>query len=150
MKKEVKHNKKCDELIADLQRTRADFENYRKNVEDEKARVKQSSRRSVIYELLPLIDDIERATQFIPEALKDNDWAKGIETLNKKLSADLKKIGVEKICACADEKFNPELHEAVTIEESEGETEMISEELRSGYTLDGEVLRPASVKVKFN
>lgn len=136
------------ELLQDLQRTRADFENFRKNVEEDRERVKKSAKRSMAFSLLNVIDDIERATNNIPEKLKDNAWAKGISTLNKKLESELKKVGIEKIDAKIGDLFDPELHEAVMVEESEGDDEVVSEVLRTGYKYDGDVMRHVSIKVK--
>lgn len=136
------------ELLQDLQRTRADFENFRKNVEENRERVKKSAKQAMAYSLLGVIDDIERATNNAPDDLKDNAWAKGILTLNKKLEAELKKVGIEKIETKVGDVFNPELHEAVMVEESDGDEEVVSEILRTGYKYDGDVMRHVSVKVK--
>ena len=136
------------ELTLDLQRTRADFENYRKRVEAEKQSAHQMGQAKSVMKLLPVIDTIERAIANVPEELKDNPWAKGVAGLNKQLDKQLKEIGLEKINAKPGTLFNPELHQAVQFDEAaEGEKEVIAEELRAGYTLDGVVIRDAMVKV---
>lgn len=136
------------ELTLDLQRTRADFENYRKRVEVEKQSARQMGQAKSVMKLLPVIDTIERAIANVPEELKDNPWAKGVAGLNKQLDKQLKEIGLEKIDAKPGTLFNPELHQAVQFdEEAEGDKEVIVEELRAGYTLDGAVIRDAMVKV---
>ena len=136
------------ELTLDLQRTRADFENYRKRVEAEKQAAQDLGQTKAIMKLLPVIDTIERAIANVPEELKDNPWAKGVAGLNKQLDKQLKEIGLEKINAKPGTLFNPELHQAVQFDEAaEGEKEVIAEELRAGYTLDGAVIRDAMVKV---
>ena len=136
------------ELTLDLQRTRADFENYRKRVEAEKQSAHQMGQAKSVMKLLPVIDTIERAIANVPEELKDNPWAKGVAGLNKQLDKQLKEIGLEKIDAKPGTLFNPELHQAVQFdEETEGDKEVIAEELRAGYTLDGVVIRDAMVKV---
>ena len=136
------------ELTLDLQRTRADFENYRKRVEAEKQSAHQMGQAKSVMKLLPVIDTIERAIANVPEELKDNPWAKGVAGLNKQLDKQLKEIGLEKIDAKPGTLFNPELHQAIQFdEEAEGEKEVIAEELRAGYTLDGTVIRDAMVKV---
>ena len=136
------------ELTLDLQRTRADFENYRKRVEAEKQSAHQMGQAKSVVKLLPVIDTIERAIANVPEELKDNPWAKGVAGLNKQLDKQLKEIGLEKIDAKPGTLFNPELHQAIQFdEEAEGEKEVIAEELRAGYTLDGTVIRDAMVKV---
>ena len=136
------------ELTLDLQRTRADFENYRKRVEAEKQSAHQMGQAKSVMKLLPVIDTIERATANVPEELADNAWVKGVSGLNKQLDKQLKEIGLEKIDAKPGTLFNPELHQAIQFdEEAEGEKEVIAEELRAGYTLDGAVIRDAMVKV---
>ena len=136
------------ELTLDLQRTRADFENYRKRVETEKQLAHQMGQAKSVMKLLPVVDTIERAIANVPEELKDNPWAKGVAGLNKQLDKQLKEIGLEKINTKPGTLFNPELHQAVQFdEETEGDKEVIAEELRAGYTLDGVVIRDAMVKV---
>lgn len=136
------------ELTLDLQRTRADFENYRKRVEAEKQAAQDLGQTKAIMKLLPVIDTIERAIANVPEELKDNPWAKGVTSLSKQLDKQLKEIGLEKIDAKSGTPFNPELHQAIQFDESaDGDKEVIAEELRAGYTLNGTVIRDAMVKV---
>ena len=136
------------ELTLDLQRTRADFENYRKRVETEKQSAHQMGQAKSVMKLLPVIDTIERAIVNVPEELQDNAWARGVAGLGKQLDKQLKGIGLEKIDAKPGTLFNPELHQAVQFDESaEGDKEVIAEELRAGYILDGAVIRDAMVKV---
>ena len=137
-----------DELTLDLQRTRADFENYRKRVEAEKQSAHSMGQAKSVMKLLPVIDTIERAITNVPEELADNAWAKGVAGLGKQLDKQLKDIGLEKIDAKPGTLFNPELHQAVQFDEAaDGEKEVVAEELRAGYTLDGTVIRDAMVKV---
>ena len=137
-----------DELTLDLQRTRADFENYRKRVEAEKQSAHSMGQAKSVMKLLPVIDTIERAIANVPEELADNAWAKGVAGLGKQLDKQLKEIGLEKIDAKPGTLFNPELHQAVQFgEAADGEKEVVAEELRAGYTLDGAVIRDAMVKV---
>ena len=136
------------ELTLDLQRTRADFENYRKRVEAEKQSAQKIGEEKTVTKLLPVIDTIERAITNVPEELADNAWAKGVAGLGKQLDKQLKEIGLEKINAKPGTLFNPELHQAIQFdEEAEGEKEVIAEELRAGYMLDGSVIRDSMVKV---
>ena len=136
------------ELTLDLQRTRADFENYRKRVETEKQSAHQMGQAKSVMKLLPVIDTIERAIVNVPDELQDNAWVKGVAGLNKQLDKQLKEIGLEQIDAKPGTLFNPELHQAIQCdEEAEGDKEVIAEELRAGYTLNGAVIRDAMVKV---
>ena len=139
---------RIDELTADLQRTRADFENYRKRVETEKEIARASGRSSAILKLLPVIDNIERAIVHTPDDLKENKWAQGVTSLVKNLEKSLESLGVERIDATPGIPFNPSLHEAIQFdEEAEGEQEVIAEELQAGYLLGGDVIRHSMVKV---
>ena len=140
--------KEVTELTSDLQRTRADFENYRKRVEAEKQSAHELGQTKSVMKLLPVIDTIERAVANVPEEIQDNAWVKGVAGLSKQLDKQLKEIGLEKIDAKPGTLFNPEFHQAVQFDEStDGDKEVIAEELRAGYTLNGSVIRDAMVKV---
>ena len=91
--------KEVAELTSDLQRTRADFENYRKRVDAEKQSAHELGQTKSVMKLLPVIDTIERAVANVPEELQDNAWVKGVAGLNKQLDKQLKEIGLEKIDA---------------------------------------------------
>ena len=136
------------ELLLDLQRTRADFENYRKNVDADRERAKALAKKSLLLELLPVLDDLDLAIAHAPADLAENKWAQGVLNLNKKLATSLAKIGLERIQIGENEEFNPEWHEAVTFEDGDGDQEIVAEELRPGYKYQGEVLRSSMVKVK--
>lgn len=129
-----------ESLLNDLQRTRADFENYRKNVEKDKENLRKLTKFATIEKILPLLDDLDRAILTYPKELKP---------LEKNFEKTLKSLNLEKLETKAGTEFNPDFHEAVLFEEREdlGEKEIIVETLRSGYKYDGEILRPAMVKV---
>lgn len=133
---------KLEEAVAsltnDLQRTRADFENYRKQVEVQKTQAQAGARLATVNKFLPLLDDIERAMAAYPEQLAP---------LAKNLEKTLTNLELAKINSEAGTEFNPDFHDAVMVDESEGEKEVIAETLRPGYLYQGEVLRPAMVKV---
>ncbi|MBQ3465274.1 nucleotide exchange factor GrpE [Candidatus Saccharibacteria bacterium] len=138
MKKEAKNNDNLvAELTADLQRTRADFENFRKQVEIQKENEKKSVKLATVYKVLPLLDDLERAFLSYEE----------LKPLNKSLDKTLAELGLARIDSSEGVEFNPDLHEAVMVE-GDGEKEVISETLRPGYYYEKEVIRPAMVKVK--
>lgn len=147
-KKQDELELQIEELTLDLQRTRADFENYRKRVEAEKTAARASGQAGAILKLLPVIDNIERAITYTPEELKDNKWAQGIAGLVKNLEKVLESLNLRRIDASKDKEFNPELHEAIQFdEEATGEKEVIDQELQAGYTLNGVPIRHAMVKV---
>ena len=147
-----KKAEECEQLIGeltqDLQRTRADFENYRKRMESEKQAARQVGETKAILKLLAVIDTIERAVANVPADLTDNPWARGIAGIDKQLAKQLAALGVKKIAAAPGTMFNPELHQAVQFdEESEGDSEIIAEEMQAGYTLNGVPIRHAMVRV---
>ncbi|HEU5122369.1 MAG TPA: nucleotide exchange factor GrpE [Candidatus Saccharimonadales bacterium] len=140
--------KQIEELTQDLQRTRADFENYRKRVEIEKIAAREAGQASAILKLLPVIDTIERAIVYAPEELKDNKWAQGIAGLVKNLEKTLEGLNLKRIEATKGTEFNPDFHEAIQFDEdATGEKEVIAEELQAGYLLNGRPIRHAMVRV---
>lgn len=147
-KKQEELEQQLGELTLDLQRTRADFENYRKRVEIEKVQAREAGKTAAIVKLLPTIDNIERAIAHVPEELKDNAWAQSVANLTKQLDKSLENLNVKRIDATIGVKFDPELHEAIQFDEdAEGEHEIIAEELQAGYMLNGHPIRHAMVKV---
>lgn len=137
-----------DETTADLQRTRADFENYRKRVELEKQAAREAGRSAAIGKLLPVIDTIDRAVAHTPESLINDAWVQGVTKLPKSLEKSLDALGVARIDSKQGVVFNPELHEAIQFDEdAEGDVEVVEEELQAGYTLNGTPIRHAMVKV---
>ena len=133
----MKKNVTIEELTNDLQRTRADFENYRKQIELQKANERQAVKFATIYKFLPLVDDFDRAISTYEE----------LKPLAGSFEKTLKELGLTRINSDVGTEFNPDLHEAVMVE-GEGEKEIIGETLRTGYYYEGEVLRTAMVKVK--
>lgn len=137
-----------EELTADLQRTRADFENYRKRIDAEKIAMKEAGAMNATLKLLPVIDTIERAAAHVPDDLKENKWAQGVVGLVKSLEKSLEAMNIKRIEAKPGAVFNPDLHEAIQFDEdATGETEIIEEELQAGYLYQGKPLRHAMVKV---
>lgn len=147
-KKQEELEQRLSELTADLQRTRADFENYRKRAEADRAAAQQYGQTAAIMKLLPVIDNIERAIAYLPAELADNKWAQGVAGLVKNLEKTLEGMNVRRITASPGTAFNPELHEAIQVDEdAEGEQEVIAEELQAGYMLGDTPIRHAMVKV---
>ena len=147
-KKQQELEAKIVDLTADMQRIRADFENYRKRVEVEKQQARESGRNGAVMKLLPVIDNIERAIAYVPKELEKNAWAQGVVGLVKNLEKSLEGLNVKRIDAKPGTVFNPDLHEAIQMEDGEGDKEVIAEELQAGYMLDGQVVRHSMVKVK--
>ena len=130
-------NAKIIELTNDLQRTRADFENYRKQIEQQKENEKKATKLATVYKVLPLLDDIDRAIMVYDT----------LRPLGKTLEKSMGELGLKRILSDVGVEFNPDLHDAVMVE-GDGEKEVVSETLRPGYYYESEVLRPAMVKVQ--
>lgn len=136
----------CQNLTEALKRERADAMNVRRRAEEERATLGSFHKSNVVRELLPVIDNFERALKHVPKELEGNDYIKGIQGVVKQFEDTLKKLGVQRI-KTVGEPFNPELHEAVSHEEGDGD-EVVSEELQSGYKMGEQIIRHAMVKVK--
>ena len=135
------------ELTDALQRERADVINVRRRHDEQLAGLKSVVKAGVVSELLPVVDNFERALKHVPDELKDNDYVKGVQGVVKQFEKTLEDIGVTRI-KTVGEPFDPRVHEAVSMEEGDGSTEVVSEELQAGYTLGDEVIRHAMVRVK--
>lgn len=144
-KKDSKLQETIDELTAALQRTQADFANYKRRSEQERAQSIEFGVKQTVMALLPTIDNIQRALTHVPKELRENEWAQGVAKVAQQLAKDLEKIGIT-IVGVEEEEFNPEFHEAVSVE-GEGDIEVVSEVLQTGYALNGVVIRHAMVKV---
>ena len=135
------------ELTEALQRERADATNLRRRHEEQLAGLRTAAKASVVRDLLPVIDNFERALKHAPKELENNDYIKGIRGIVRQFEQTLQKLGVQKI-KTVGEPFNPHLHEAVSMEDGEGDHEVVSEELQPGYHMADEILRPAMVRVR--
>lgn len=133
-----------DEYLAGWQRARADFLNYKKEEAGRQKGFMEYVEQEFLYSLLPVLDNLERAEKELP-AEKDSTLAQGFLQIGKQLRDILKSHGAEEI-QTEGKEFNPALHEA--IEQVEGEKSgHVAEVLEKGYTLKGQLLRPAKVKV---
>lgn len=135
------------ELTEALQRERADAINIRRRYDEQVASLKSTVKAQVISELLPAIDNLERALKHAPKDIAQHDYVKGVAGVVKQFESTLKNLGVKRIKTLGEE-FNPNLHEAVSVEEGDGKKEIVCEELQPGYILGEEVIRHATVKVK--
>ena len=138
--------KKGDEYYDKWLRTHADFENTRKRLEKEKMEFLRFANEDLIVELLPIIDNLDRAINSHKDPEKD-PHLKGVLLIKDELHKLLERHGVAKIKSVG-EKFDPNFHEAMMLVESEKyQEDMVVEELQSGYTMHSKLIRPASVKV---
>lgn len=130
------------ELIEQLQRLQAEFENYKRRTEREQEAFRATACADVIESLLPVLDNFELA---LSNAEANDNFHKGVEMIYAQLKEALVAQGLAEIPA--EGMFNPRLHEAMLTEESEQEKNTIIEVLQKGYTLGEKVLRSAKVKV---
>lgn len=161
----IKLQQQIVELTEALQRERADAMNVRRRSEEERTRLGSYHKAHVVKELLPVIDNFERALKHAPgkggeqraegEAEKKlYEWIDGVNKIVTQFEHVLEKIGVKRI-KTVGEPFDPNLHEAISMEEGDPSTssgqggeDVVSEELQAGYILGDEVIRHAMVKVK--
>lgn len=136
-----------EELTVAVQRERADAINMRRRHEEQLNSLKTTVRANVVRELLPVIDNFERALKAVPKHLAEDDYVKGVQNIVKQFEKSLSDLGVERI-QTVGMPFDPRWHEAVMMEESDGTEEVVSEELQAGYKIGDEVIRHAMVKVK--
>ncbi len=138
------------ELTEALQRERADVINVRRQHGDQVANLQNHIKVQVIEDLLPVIDNFERALKHVPAELADNSYVQGVQGVVKQFESTLQQMGVQRI-KTVGEVFDPTVHEAVSMDEGdglgEGAVEVVSEELQSGYCLNDSVIRHAMVKV---
>lgn len=145
MSKKPTKDQQIESLTNDIQRIQAEFINYKSRTEQEKQALVEFSKGQTIKDLLPVIDDLERALTHQPEALKKDKWAQGVSKVHERLIKQLEKLGITKIEAL-NQPFDHDLHEAVQVE-GEGSVQVVSEVLQDGYILNGQVIRHATVKV---
>ena len=129
-------------------RTLAEYENFRKRSEKEKAQMFELGAKSIIEALLPVVYNFERALSHVQEEEKDSPFVKGIEGIYKQIQKMFADCNIQEIEALG-KKFDPALHNAVmTEEEGDAEEDTITQDLQKGYTYRGNVVRHSMVKVK--
>ncbi len=131
-------------LTETAKRAAADLQNFRRRVEEERSELRIFANAELITALFPIIDNLKRAFDNLPEELAENEWVKGIQAIEKQLLDTLASLGLEEIKAIG-EQFNPELHEAVM--QDSGPKDEILEEFEKGFAFKGKAIKPAKVKV---
>ena len=138
---------KVDELNDRLVRQMAEFDNFRKRTDKEKAQMFEQGQGNVLEKLLPVIDNFERGLAAVPEEEKDGAFADGMNKIYKQLVKQLEDLGVTPIDAVGKE-FDPNLHNAVMqVESEEYESGIVAQELQKGYKFHDTVLRHSMVGV---
>jgi molecular chaperone GrpE len=136
-----------DEYYDRLVRKTAEFDNYRKRTDRERIQLSEAAAADLLEELLPLVDDMERALKADPGSDGAEAIRRGVELIHKQLVETLRKRGVTPIDALGAD-FDPHFHMAVSHEPADGRREgEVVEEFRRGYMLGDRLLRPAMVKV---
>jgi molecular chaperone GrpE len=140
-----------DNLYDQLLRKMAEFENYKKAVEREKAEFVQQVHRDLLSEMVSVLDSFELALRNALSEREDNeDLINGFELIYKQLQDKLEHFGLKAIDAMG-QKFDPRFHQAVaTLASADLEENTVVEEMRKGYLLDGRLLRPAMVSVSIS
>ncbi|CAG0957685.1 Protein GrpE [Gammaproteobacteria bacterium] len=136
------------ENLDGWQRARAEFANYKRRTDAERIELSTTAGANVLTRVLPIVDDFDRAAATLPEDLKDQPWVNGVMLVHRKLTSLLEQSNVKPIVIGPGDAFDPNLHEAITHEESADiESGHIIGEVTRGYTLGDRVLRPAMVRV---
>jgi molecular chaperone GrpE len=134
-----------DQLVDQLQRSVAEFRNYRRRTEGERSELRALATRDVMLSIVPLIDDLNRAMASIPEDDRLDGLRGGLDAIERKFLNVLERNGVSPVGAVGD-AFDPAFHEAVATDDS-GERSHIVEVYQTGYRQGDSSLRPAMVKV---
>ncbi len=146
-KKQDALKQKVEELEDRVKRQMAEFDNFRKRTDKEKAVMFETGAKSIIEKILPVVDNFERGLATVPEEEKGSGFAEGMQMIYKQLMTELESLGVTPIEAIGQE-FNPDYHNAVMqVESEEYETGIIAQELLKGYMYRDTVVRHSMVAV---
>lgn len=146
-KKKDKKDEKIEELTDMVKRQMAEFDNYRKRTEKEKASMYEIGAREVIEKILPIVDNFERGLAAVPEEEKETPFVDGMNKIYRQLLSVFEGMGVKAIESVGQE-FNPDYHNAVMhVEDEEAGENVVVEEFQKGYTYKDTVIRHSMVKV---
>jgi len=135
-----------EQQLRGWQRTQADFSNFKRRMEQEKEELTKYAEAGLVLDLLPVVDDLDRALEGLPEDLRHLSWVQGILLIERKLRVALEAHGVQPIQALGM-GFDPTIHEAVMRDGEPGEATTVTAEFQTGYTMGDRVIRPTLVKV---
>ena len=146
-KKKDKKDEKIEELTDMVKRQMAEFDNFRKRTEKEKASMYEIGAREVIEKILPIVDNFERGLAAVPEEEKESPFVDGMNKIYRQLLSSFEGMGVKAIESVGQE-FNPDYHNAVMhVEDEEAGENVVVEEFQKGYTYKDTVIRHSMVKV---
>ncbi len=138
--------REVEELTRDLQRERADFANYRRRNEAERAEFARFAKADLVKRLLDVLDDLDRALEHVPAELGEGPWVEGIRHVDRKLRDILASEGLEEV-GSVGQPFDPRIHEAIGHVDSTAPEGTVVDEVRKAYKLHDRVIRPALVTV---
>jgi molecular chaperone GrpE len=137
--------KERDDLIDQLKRSVAEFANYRRRVDQERFQIREIASRDILGQVLPVLDDLQRALASVPEQDAEQPWVQGVRHIERKLGGLMERSGVTAVDALG-QPFDPSVHEAVSTEPGSTQN-VVVEVYQTGYKLGQSLLRPAMVKV---
>ncbi len=140
----AEEKEKAESYLANWQRAQADLINYKRRSEQEKEEISKFANSALMLNILPVLDDLERAFASIPPKLAKLGWIDGVRLIERKLRASLEAQGLSPIQAVG-EPFDPHLHEAVR--QDKGKEGIVIEEVQKGYKFHDRVLRPSRIVV---
>lgn len=133
--------------LAGWQRSQADHANYRKRMEQDRSETVKNANADLIKRMLPVVDDLARALQSVPEAMAGQPWLEGVRMIERKFLAILEQDGVTPY-ESVGQVFDPAFHDAVTVEPTDAANDgKVIGEIQRGYRMRDRVLRPALVRV---
>ena len=134
-----------DSYLDQLQRSVAEFANYRRRVEQEREQLRETAAKNLLQQVVPVLDDLHRAINAIPGEIKDSSWVNGVINIERKFAGVLERQGVTPFESLG-QPFDPALHEAVATDPGSSGS-VVVEVYQNGYKLGSTLLRPAMVKV---
>ncbi len=146
-KKKDKFEERIEELTDQVKRQMAEFENFRKRTDKEKAQMYEVGARSIIEKILPVVDNFERGLSAVPQEQRSDAFVEGMDKTYKQMMTVFEELGVTPIEAIGQE-FDPQLHNAVMqVESEEYESGIVAQELQKGYMYRDSVVRHSMVAV---
>jgi molecular chaperone GrpE len=140
---------RAEEYLNDLKRVQADFENYKKRVQNDERELYGHLSAQIVSDLVPILDNFHAAITHVPKESAESPWVTGITYIEKQFEDVLRNYGVEPLEVKPGDHFDPTIHEALEHQgdkEKEG-TLVIEKVIQKGYTLKEKIIRPAKVTV---
>lgn len=141
--------KQCEEYLNGWKRAKADYINYKNETEKRREEMAGFALMTTAAQFVPLLDNMKKAFQHLPDDLKEHEWVRGIEQIGKQMKEIMKGLGIEEFQkSVVGSAFDPSVHHAVGEERVDThEDNVITQEVNPGYTFRGTVMVPAKVIV---